>query len=121
MRSGLLARPQALWRIARCAKKIRTRTESGRTSSRPVGLVRGRRLRGAGALANSICTTAAERSGYREKEPLRALHRALVAALEHDGDAPRDAKIDAVCRAVSGRPPLASALARRGVLEDALR
>ncbi|KAH8066387.1 hypothetical protein JL722_825 [Aureococcus anophagefferens] len=54
------------------------------------------------------------------KEPLRALHRALVAALEHDGDAPRDAKIDAVCRAVAGRPPLASALARRGVLDAML-
>ncbi|KAH8094070.1 hypothetical protein JL720_4059 [Aureococcus anophagefferens] len=54
------------------------------------------------------------------KEPLRALHRALVAALEHDGGARRDAKIDAVCRAVSGRPPLASALARRGVLDAML-
>ena len=114
-RRGCRAAAKALWRLAASFFGARRKT------ARAFVVLGALAEQWADGLAKGPPADVEEPSALAAaKEPLRALHRALVAALEHDGDAPRDAKIDAVCRAVSGRPPLASALARRGVLDAML-
>lgn len=114
-RRGCRAAAKALWRLAASFFGARRKT------ARAFVVLGALAEQWADGLAKGPPADVEEPSALAAaKEPLRALHRALVAALEDDGDAPRDAKIDAVCRAVSGRPPLASALARRGVLDAML-